>query len=504
MSRTAIDAVTWYWDDYQCPEAVGPLTQSLYPYIFQGFTLASRLVERTPPATMRFRFDHGLLYVDFGRGGAMTEAGRRAWQGAPARWHAEWLPEIQANLARLAAIDLPGQTNAELSGVLHEALGVVARHWGLHLIHGAAQFAVLRFTDWCKEHLAGVDGLRLLQGQSNLSVESGHALWELSQLVTPEVISALNAHDVSALPAEFRQALDRYLERFGRRTGKFCDLGSPTWLEEPGPVLDLILGYVDGKTTDPLLEVARLAAEREALTNAARARLAPEERAEFEGLLAIALLAHPLLEDHAFWIEVQTIGALRLVCAEFGRRMAADGAIPTVADVAFLRLAELHDWGAGLDQPDLDELISARKAEHLANQQWAPRPWIGLAPEEDEDEPEEVPSTPDTSLSGIAAVPGVVQGRARVVTTLAEAKALQRGEILVAPWIHPDWTPLFAHAGALVTDQGGALSHAAVVAREYGLTAVVGTGRATKLFQTGQMIEVDGATGTVRLVLGAR
>lgn len=78
MSPTVVETVTWYWDNYQCPDAVGPLTQSLYPYIFQGFTLASRLVERTPPAAMRFRFDHGYLYVDFSRGGAMTEAGRRA------------------------------------------------------------------------------------------------------------------------------------------------------------------------------------------------------------------------------------------------------------------------------------------------------------------------------------------------------------------------------------------------------------------------------------------
>lgn len=377
---------------------------------------------------------------------------------------------------------------------------MVARHWGLHLIHGAAQLAVLRFADWCEEHLPGEDGLRLLQGQANLSVESGHALWQLSQLVTPALLPALQHHGLAALPTEFRQALDQFLERFGRRTARFCDLGTPTWQEEPGPVLDLILGYVAGRTADPLLEVARLVAEREELTARVQERLTPEERAEFEALLANALLAHPLLEDHAVWIEVQTIGALRLVCAEFGRRMAADGAIPVAADMAFLRLAELHDWGAGLAQPDLAALIAARKAEHLANQQWAPRPWIGLAPEEDE--PEAPPAAPPTSLSGIAAVPGVVQGRARVVTTMAEAQSLQRGEILVAPWIHPDWMPLFALAGAVVTDQGGALSHAAVVAREYGLTAVVGTGRATKLFQTGQILEVDGSTGTVRFVSG--
>jgi pyruvate,water dikinase len=94
----------------------------------------------------------------------------------------------------------------------------------------------------------------------------------------------------------------------------------------------------------------------------------------------------------------------------------------------------------------------------------------------------------------------VVQGPARVAHTLDEALALRRSEILVCPSTDPNWTPLFAVAAALVTDVGGSLCHAAVVAREYRLPAVVGTHTATREIATGQLVEVDGANGIVRLV----
>jgi pyruvate,water dikinase len=94
----------------------------------------------------------------------------------------------------------------------------------------------------------------------------------------------------------------------------------------------------------------------------------------------------------------------------------------------------------------------------------------------------------------------LVQGPARVVRTLAEAQALRQGEILVCAATDPNWTPLFAIAGALVTDAGGSLSHAAVIAREYRLPAVVGTHTATRMIRTGQIVEVDGLNGVIRLL----
>jgi pyruvate,water dikinase len=104
-------------------------------------------------------------------------------------------------------------------------------------------------------------------------------------------------------------------------------------------------------------------------------------------------------------------------------------------------------------------------------------------------------------VKGLPGSAGVTRGTARVIRSLAEAGKLQPGDVLVAVSTEPPWTPLFATASAIVTDSGGVLSHSAVVAREYRIPAVVGTGNATKTFQDGQLIEVDGNAGIVRVVV---
>jgi rifampicin phosphotransferase len=105
------------------------------------------------------------------------------------------------------------------------------------------------------------------------------------------------------------------------------------------------------------------------------------------------------------------------------------------------------------------------------------------------------------SVKGIPGSAGVARGTARVIHSLAEAGKLQPGDVLVAEFTVPPWTPLFATASAVVTDIGGVLCHSAVVAREYRIPAVVGTGHATSTFHDGQLLEVDGNAGTVRVIV---
>ena len=112
-----------------------------------------------------------------------------------------------------------------------------------------------------------------------------------------------------------------------------------------------------------------------------------------------------------------------------------------------------------------------------------------------------IPAREAHGVKGIAGSVGVARGTARVIHSLAEADKLQPGDVLVAQSTMPPWTPLFATASAVVTDSGGVLSHSAVVAREYRIPAVVGTGNATTTFKDGQLIEVDGNAGTVRVVV---
>ncbi|MER3421469.1 MAG: pyruvate, water dikinase, partial [Chloroflexota bacterium] len=117
--------------------------------------------------------------------------------------------------------------------------------------------------------------------------------------------------------------------------------------------------------------------------------------------------------------------------------------------------------------------------------------------------PESAPGEPEQAdgrvLRGIAASGGIATGRARVARTPEEGAALQPGEVLIAPFTDPGWTPLFAVAAAVVTDLGGVLSHGAIVAREYGIPAVVNTRHATTRIRTGQIVTVDGDAGTVQV-----
>jgi pyruvate,water dikinase len=179
-------------------------------------------------------------------------------------------------------------------------------------------------------------------------------------------------------------------------------------------------------------------------------------------------------------------------------------ALDDAEDISYLTLEELILWGLGLTDP-LRPRVAERKREHQSNQGITPPDFIGKPPEP--------PARTDRyggapigqigeagDLHGSGAAAGVVRGPARIARTLREAEGLCRGEVLVSVTADPNWTPLFGLAAALVTDMGGSLCHAAVVAREYGIPAVLGTHIATERIRNGQIIEVDGVNGLVRLL----
>jgi phosphohistidine swiveling domain-containing protein len=235
-----------------------------------------------------------------------------------------------------------------------------------------------------------------------------------------------------------------------------------------------------------------------------RARLEPEEREAFDLLLATALANYPLTEDHNFWIDQQCPADLRLLCAEIGRRMAQRGTLELADDIAFLTLSELVLWGFGSADP-LRPRVTQRKAEYEAQRRITPPDYLGVAPtpapwvDRFGGPPVALDAEPGT-IQGVGASAGRVVGSVRVAHTFDHAQALERGEVLVCPATDPNWAPLFGVAGALVTDTGGSLCHAAVLAREYHLPAVVGTHTATAQLHTGQRVEVDGLSGRIRLL----
>jgi pyruvate,water dikinase len=205
------------------------------------------------------------------------------------------------------------------------------------------------------------------------------------------------------------------------------------------------------------------------------------------------------LREHPKFLLVQVLDAVRPVLLEAGVVLAARGVLDTPADVWFLTLPELR---TALDRPppDLRARVTARRDRHGADARRTP-PRVMTSDGEIVSAQVQGERTPPGALGGQAVSAGVVEGPARVMRRLDDPP-VQPGEILVAPFTDPGWTPLFVAAAGLVTEVGGLMTHGSLVAREYGLPAVVGVERATARIVSGQRLRVNGDVGYVELLDG--
>lgn len=441
------------------------------------------------------------------------------------RWEKEWLPEIQETWRQWEAFDNGQATLTELMARVERIEDVYRRLWTIHfLLLVPAMVGFTLFSDLYHQVLGGtaLEPLRLLQGFDNMSLKAGRGLWALSRKVkaNPGLQAIVESVPSNALyralgdseaGRAFRSEVDAYLATWGKRSDTVQELSDPSWVEDPTPMFDALKAYLR-QEEDPDTTHERLAAERERLLTAVRERLAgqPEElRGQFEFLLEAAQHCSFVQEDHNYWIDQRTLHEVRALCLEIGRRLVETRVIARPEDVLFLSGTELGDLVHGRLR-DAAVLIAERRDEMARWERVSAPKFVGTdygpPPENPVNRaldrffggPVELP-TP-TEVRGNAGSAGRVRGTARVIISITEAGRLQPGEILVTATTSPPWTPLFAIAGGIVTDTGGALSHCAIVAREYGIPAVVGTGCATAAIRDGQQIEVDGDHGLVRLL----
>lgn len=444
-------------------------------------------------------------------------------------WKEEFLPEIEQYLEYWDGFDLPGASMPELLSHLDETMNRLERLWEIHFrVAFPMGLAPSMFEEFYRDLFATEDpfeAYRLLQGLDNKTVESGQILWQLSRkaLGMPEVRKILEEKSAAEVPValeessegkEFLAEFRAYLDEYGHQGDKW-GLSYPTWVEDPTPVIKMLKDYASQPDGGPGEKLTELAAERERLLNETYEHLRgyPQEvRDQFSSLLKAAQHSTVLSEDHGFWIDFHAMARVRQVFLEFGRRFAEAGVLEQPEDVFHLTLDELRETAEKLPELDRRGLVAQRKAEIEHFRTIQPPPVLGTPPPGPPPDdpgsralgkfwgtPPQPPSEPDV-LQGSPGSPGTVRGPAKVLRSLSEAAEIQQGEVLIAETTAPPWTPLFATAAAVVTDTGGILSHSAVVAREYGIPAVVGTGMATTTIQDGQTVEVDGDKGVVRLV----
>lgn len=346
----------------------------------------------------------------------------------------------------------------------------------------------------------------------NPTTEMDLKLWHLAQQLRAEPAIAVLFHEqqpeqlaqayrAGSLPPLLQQELTAFLLLYGHRGVAEIDMGLPRWSEDPAYLLGMLANYM--QLTDPEaapdVQFQRSIREAEAMVQMLTGRA--RRRGWLHGQLTSFCLHRMrelsgLREVPKFDIILVMAGMRRYLFA-IGEELAHSQRLDAAEDIFFITLKETHEALAGRD---MRMVVQERRAtyERELGRRHIPRILLSDGTEPEAAMTREQDNAGGSILKGTAASAGVVSGKARVILDPAGAR-LEPGEILVAPSTDPGWTPLFFTASGLVMEMGGPMSHGAIVAREYGIPAVVGVSGAIEQIATGQQITVDGSRGTITL-----
>lgn len=528
----------WEWDSTHSRMPVSTLLADVFP---EGMKRGSQRLAReygVPIDHIALRSINGFFYIQIvppaGKPGASPppaaimrllfkmvpdlrrkeKAARRAFsERTYEQWHEKWRterrPEIAGKVQKWHDLELTELDDAELAAVFTGAVELQRDTFSWNMVTDPAYLVPLAdLHRFVSDHLqAGFDTtIRLLAGSSRSTYRD--SLRQLAEIITPTVRQIIDEGGgvfdrLEQLAPEFAAAHRDHQRLYGSLVLGY-DLLDPTLIEN---------------AVGELIRVSTLPTEDQDPSNGARVlaselaeHLPADLRDEFETLLNMARDSYWIREEGES-VHSTVLGTLRLVMLEVGRRLVATGQAARTDDAAFLTIEEITGWLQ--HRKDVTTVVNARRAQH----RWAmhQRPPERFGAEVDPPGPESLPrsiarlmevfqlalthdqrpSDLGEEADGVAASAGIYTGPARVVRDPGDFDRVKPGEVLIAPITSSTWEVLFPHIGALVTEGGGLLSHPAIVAREYGLPAVVGCDAATSLFRDGQMVTVNGSLGTV-------
>ncbi|WP_328444332.1 phosphoenolpyruvate synthase [Streptomyces sp. NBC_00386] len=367
-----------------------------------------------------------------------------------------------------------------------------------------------RLGEWLGEKNAA-DTLTL-SAPDNITSEMGLELLDVADVIRsrPEVVAFLqNVEDDDFLDdlaklaggTEARDAIEAYLDRYGMRCVGEIDITRPRWREQPSTLVPVILDNVrnfEPGAAERRFEQGRLRAWEKEQDVLSRLRALPDgDRGadETKRMIDQVRAFAGYREYPKYGIVSRSFVYKRALLEEAGRLVRA-GVLHEKEDVFYLTFQEFHDV-VRTNRVD-DRLIQRRKDAFLSYQALTP-PRVLTSDGEAVTGSYRRDDVPDGALVGLPVSAGTIEGRARVILDMADAD-LEPGDILVTPFTDPSWSPLFVAVAGLVTEVGGLMTHGAVIAREYGLPAVVGVERATRLIRDGQRIRVHGADGYVEIL----
>jgi rifampicin phosphotransferase len=387
-------------------------------------------------------------------------------------------------------------------------------------VFGPGMASLVLLDSLAGEHDQGDHGfsmsvLEITRGlPQNVTTEMDLALWETARTIksdpaSQEMFTTSDASPLArsyldgTLPAVAQTAVAGFMDRYGMRGVGEIDFGQPRWREDPTPVMQTLQSYlrIDQASAPDMLFARGQQAATAAIEKLAQdVRRRPFGRMKERIVRGAARRVRVLMgvRESPKFFAIRVMGIARKALMEVGREFAESGMIERAEDLSFLTFSELEAMSRN-EPLDWKSLVVERRVvyEREARRRQVPR----LLASDGRAFYEGVGASTDSGnvITGSPVSPGVVEGPVRVVLSPHDMQLLP-GEILVCPGTDPAWTPLFMAAGGLVTEVGGMMTHGSVVAREYGIPAVVGVHQATTRLKDGQRIRVDGTTGRIEIL----
>jgi len=446
-------------------------------------------------------------------------------------WKTRFVPEMQRNFDYIEGmLDKKAELSlADVAVLLEDAIDMHDRHWKIHWMLNFAQLsATLNLRAVMEKTHGKIDEVllgRLQSSANDRNWDKIRALWEAKEEVKgdPELAKAFDSPSATEIVPRLqasergRRFIDEritpYQKEFGWHAVWSHEFVFPSFREDMTPVIQLVRDQYASNYDYPST-VAKLKADIDAAAKEILEGLEGEALEEMRAANEINLKMAPLTPDHHFYIDQGANAHVRLVLIALGEKLVEMGVLDRPDDVIMFRYNELRAFVGNPTGIDGRAIVAAARAKWQAALKVRPKDWVGTVTATQLAFPYlNLWGFPDKfyrskeqehgKVKGIAGSPGVIEGVARVVMSEAEFDSLQTGEVLVCEMTNPAWQVLYGKIVAVVTDAGGTVSHPAVLAREYGIPAVVGCSVATTRIKTGDRLRVDGNTGVVEILEAA-
>jgi len=477
--------------------------------------------------------------------------------------YGKWRDKMMALIEEINAIEVPDLGDFDKESTILEARGTSENHFVRERFHRCINLystmwhhhfellmlgygAYLVFFQFCKQAFPEITDQTVARMVAGIDILMFRADDKLKELAQAAVELGLDGHfKDGADPDAVLEAIKAAGDKGARWMEKFDEVRDPwfnvsvgdgfyhyhrSWDDDRTVPFSAISHFITliHSGEDIVRKTEELRAERQRISDEYRELLeSEEEKVAFDQMLGLSHHVFPYVEDHKFYCEHWFTTSFYKKMREFGDLLVKQGVLTDREDIFHLTHTEVEDalvdvmlaWAAGVETSGgkhWQPVIERRKEILALFAEWEAPIAIGPMPEHLEDpavqmlwgitsetlqswsmHPDEVD---ENEIHGYAASPGVVEGIARVLKNVNDIGQVREGDILVSPVTTPSWGPVFPKIKAAVSDIGGTMSHAAIVAREFGMPAVVGTGRATKRIVTGQRVRVDGDKGIVTIL----